>query len=384
MNPAQRAFLGATLRNLTARAEHGAEISVRANGVVSVRLRLAGERAEWLSPDGAPMEHADAASAIDRLLDIAGPEPSLAVDDGQTVTSLEWRGGSLRRTAEEKKPETASTPLWAAGKATHLDPAQSAGLLKAIGLMTPEGEIKAPMRKKFKQVNHFLDLMRPVFRKLEHRKRIAIVDCGCGKSYLGFVLFWYLRRVLKKPGDFFGADVSNRVIEDCRRRAEALDLEEMRFEKAAIREADLPNEPDLVVSLHACDTATDEALARAVALRAAHIAAVPCCQHELKSQVKEIPGYPLTNKHGLFLNRYCDLLTDMMRSLFLEANGYSVTVGEFVSADDTPKNLMIRASRGNPKQKEREREYYEFKNAYTLFPVIDDYLRETAWNADTR
>jgi len=149
----------------------------------------------------------------------------------------------------------------------------------------------------------------------------------------------------------------------------------MQFECASNREAKLPEDIDLLVSLHACDTATDEALALAVARRARHIASAPCCQHELAGQIESIPHYPLT-KHGLFKHRFADLLTDMMRCLFLEAHGYSVTVGEFISVEETPKNLLIRAKQGNRNCAQRLAEYESFKKHYGISPAIDNLLLE--------
>ncbi len=293
---------------------------------------------------------------------------ALLIESTANIQRIGLKKGAITRETIENRPRVLKDPSWAIGKAVHLDPNQSAPLLKAIGLMTQDGEIKAPMRKKFKQVNHFLDLLQSSL-KSQKKKRLIAVDLGCGKSYLSFVLFWYITTVLKMPARFYGVDIAQDRIDQCKEIANKLNLKDMKFQCASNSEASLPSQVDLLISLHACDTATDEALALGVTKNARNIAVAPCCQHELAKQIDGAPMYPLN--HGLFKHRFADLLTDMMRSLFLEAHGYSVTVGEFVSVEETPKNLLIRASKGNSQQKKRVEEYEAFKKYYNIYPLID-------------
>lgn len=300
---------------------------------------------------------------------------ALLIEQDDVIQRACFKNGKIVRETLDKRPSLLKNPLWAIGKTTHLDPNRAAPLLQAIGLMTAQGEIKAPMRRKFKQVNHFIELLQPHLPTGGGKKPYIIVDCGCGNSYLGFVLFWYVRQVMNLPARFFGFDIAQERIDSCRERAERLALPEMRFECAANREARFPENSDLLIALHACDTATDEALALGVVRKVKHIAAAPCCQHELASQIEAVPMYPIL-KHGLFKHRFADLLTDMMRCLFLEAHGYSVTVGEFISVEETPKNLLIRAKRGNPSASERMAEYEAFKYHYRIAPIIDAFVRE--------
>ncbi|MBD3265526.1 methyltransferase [bacterium] len=304
------------------------------------------------------------------------PNFFLTINDGTQVETIRVEKGKVKRSSEPRQNQILKTAEWAVGKTTHLDPNTAAPLLQAIGLMTPDGEIKAPLRKKFKQVNHFLEQVSPLLKQTSTKKPFTVIDCGCGKTYLGFVLYWYIRKVLKLKARFYGIDVDEKLIHQSRQRAEQLHLPNMHFECNAILQGDIPQSPDLLVSLHACDTATDEALAAGVAAKAKHIIAVPCCQKEISNQIQEIPGYPLAKKHGIFAHRFGDLLTDMLRSLFLEAQGYTVTAGEFVSPIETPKNLMIRASRGNHHQDYRREEYKVFKHLYKISPSIDLFLLE--------
>jgi SAM-dependent methyltransferase len=321
------------------------------------------------NPESEQMIQISAEDALEKTLAaLRDNNGALLIESTENIQRIGLKNGSITRETIEDRPRVLKDPAWAVGKAVHLDPHQAAPLLKAIGLMTQDGEIKAPMRKKFKQVNHFLDLLKSSLKTQKKRTLIA-VDLGCGKSYLSFVLFWYITKVLKMPARFYGVDIAQDRIDQCNEIAHKLNLKGMKFQCASISEASLPSQVDLLISLHACDTATDEALALGVTKNARHIAVAPCCQHELAKQIDGAPMYPL--KHGLFKHRFADLLTDMLRSLFLEAHGYSVTVSEFVSVEETPKNLLIRATKGNSQQKKRIEEYDAFKKYYNVYPMID-------------
>ncbi|MDP8244149.1 MAG: SAM-dependent methyltransferase [Candidatus Hinthialibacter antarcticus] len=311
----------------------------------------------------------------DILFDLSDNASFISLDDGSKVVRLTLENNKVSRETLESNTQPLNTARWAVGKSTHLDPNQAAPLLKTIGLMTPDGDVKAPMRKKFKQVNHFIELMAPLLEKPASGGAYHIVDCGCGKSYLGFALVWYIRNVLKRKAAFLGIDISDNVIQQCRSRAQTLGLNEMRFQCASMREADWPKQVDLLTSLHACDTATDEALACGAARHAKRLVAVPCCQHELAEQIESAPHYPIT-RHGLFKQRFADMLTDMSRSLFLESRGYRVTVGEFVSVEESPKNLMLRAEKKSDSSSQRESEYDSFKSFYGIRPSIDSLYLE--------
>ncbi|MEW6238010.1 MAG: SAM-dependent methyltransferase [Candidatus Omnitrophota bacterium] len=302
-------------------------------------------------------------------------DDALYIEEGEKVLRLRRQGGSLIRETLDRKPQVLKNPLWAVGKAVYLHPNEAALLLQTIGLMAPSGEIKTSMRKKFKQVNHFLDLLSPLLEKNNDAKPYTVVDCGCGKSYLGFALYWHIVKTLKRKASFLGIDSSEKLIRDCQAKAERLEMPNMAFQCSPILKAEFPSHVDLVVSLHACDTATDEALACAVVHGARHIAAAPCCQHELAAQIEGAPMYPLA-KHGLFKQRFAELLTDMARALCLEAHGYAVAAGEFIGAEETPKNLLLRASRGNPASEQRRREYAAFKQFYQISPSLDAMILE--------
>ncbi|MBN2325703.1 MAG: SAM-dependent methyltransferase [Candidatus Omnitrophica bacterium] len=380
LTPAQEIFLQSIIKNELAKNEAATKLSVESIDQKSIVLSVqrGEDKSSWqtISSHSAQPRDVSNDEAIRKIFSALSETGSaLLIEQGKTRQRIKIEKGKIVRENVVNIPSPLKEPAWAIGKSTHLDPHQSAPLLQAVGLMTGEGEIKAPMRRKFKQVNHFIELICPFLPREKSRKPYTIVDCGCGNSYLGFVLCWYIRHNLNHSVRFYGVDIARDRIDHCVERAKTLDLKEMSFECASNRDAHLPSSPDLLISLHACDTATDEALALGVAQHARHIAAAPCCQHEIARQIDGAPGYPIS-KHTIFKHRFADLLTDMARCLFLEAHGYSVTVGEFVSVDETPKNLLLRAQRGNRCAAKRESEYESFKQHYKIRPSLDTFLLE--------
>ncbi|MEW6307627.1 MAG: SAM-dependent methyltransferase [Bacillota bacterium] len=237
--------------------------------------------------------------------------------------------------------DTAATPRAPGERQVYL-PLDSAGpLLKAIGLTTAAGALRTGSRRKYNQVEHFIELLDGLLRRLGG-DNLHILDAGCGAAYLTFALNYYIRDRLKRPCTFTGIDLDVGVIARAQAIQAELGYRNMEFRQGAIANLDPAVPVTLVVSLHACDTATDEALALGVARRARAIVAVPCCQHELRRQVA--PG-DLADllRHPLLAARFADLLTDALRALYLESQGYRVSLVEYVSPLDTPKNLMLRA-----------------------------------------
>ena len=215
--------------------------------------------------------------------------------------------------------------------------------LVSLGVMLPDGTVPAARQKKFKQINHFLEMVDDVADGIPDGARI--IDAGCGKSYLTFALYDYLRRMRGKKVEIVGLDLKADVVAHCAALAERLGFEHLRFfagDIAAYAPAD--GAADMVVSLHACDTATDHALYNAVTWGANVILSVPCCQHELFPQVQNDVLRPIL-RHGILKERFAALATDALRAELLEAAGYSCAVTEFIDMEHTPKNLMLRATR---------------------------------------
>jgi hypothetical protein len=245
-------------------------------------------------------------------------------------------------------------------------------LLHAIGLATAAGEIRADRRRKFNQINRFVELIAPMILS-GPKRRLTFLDCGCGKSYLSFALNYYLHGKLKRKCHFWGIDNNAERIRQAEEIRDALGYENMEFIVGRVAGFQPPETPDMVMSLHACDTATDEALAKGIELSAPYILAVPCCQSELLNQMEAHPLASLT-RHGVYAARFADLLTDGLRTLALEAAGYEVSVVEYVATDDTPKNLMLRAERRGGRNAAALQRYQEMATQYGVDPAIQRFL----------
>lgn len=269
------------------------------------------------------------------------------------VIKADGKNVSMKTKAlEEAKDDTikshADTGI-VTGRSYLIRPGKADRLLKAIGIMADNGKIKNDMIRKYNQIDHFVELVEPMLKDLtKDRSELKVVDCACGKSYLSFVLNYYLKEVMKINCRFTGIDISEGVIRSSRKIAEELNYRNMEFITGDIRtllyqdERGAAIQPDLVISLHACDVATDFALAYGIRNRARGIIAVPCCHSELLNQYSYKPFEDII-KHGVFKARLADVLTDGLRCMILEAFGYSVSAVEYVSPLDTPKNLLIRS-----------------------------------------
>ncbi|HEX4678355.1 MAG TPA: SAM-dependent methyltransferase [Gaiellaceae bacterium] len=226
-------------------------------------------------------------------------------------------------------------------------------------------------RDKERQVQHYVELLRAL--PLWERDTIRVVDAGCGKAYMSLALVAYGREVGTRV-ELVGLDTNPQVIETVRAIAESLGYDEARFEATSIDAYESEGQIDLLVSLHACDTATDEAIAAGVRLGAESIVVAPCCHHELAVQIAGQKDALL--RHGLLLGRQADLVTDALRAAALETLGYRVDVMEFVSAEHTAKNVMLRAERA-PSASRAERavaEYVELRDRWGVEPAIERLL----------
>lgn len=244
-------------------------------------------------------------------------------------------------------------------------------VLKAIGVLGENGKIKNDMIRKYNQIDHYIELVDEMLKSLCSKyPEINVVDCGCGKSYLSFVLNYYIKDVLKKNCRFTGLDISKTVIDASRKIAEQLDYRNMTFKVTDIRNYTANEDIHLAISLHACDTATDEAIALAVNNNAKAIVMVPCCQKEILGQYSFDLLHSIT-RHGVLKARLADVLTDGIRLMILEAMGYKVSVVEYVSPLETPKNLMIRAEKTGGINKNAIEEYKKLKQLLGIHPTLE-------------
>ncbi|HIZ23288.1 MAG TPA: SAM-dependent methyltransferase [Candidatus Blautia faecigallinarum] len=218
-----------------------------------------------------------------------------------------------------------------------------------LGVMTAEGRIVSSKYDKFKQINRFLEFIEDILPRLSREREITILDFGCGKSYLTFAMYYYLKELKGYDIRIIGLDLKADVIETCSRLAKKYGYEKLSFCQGDIANYEGTEEVDMVVTLHACDTATDYALEKAVRWNAQVILSVPCCQHELNRQIKNELLAPVL-KYGILKERISALLTDGIRAELLAAWGYEVQLLEFIDMEHTPKNLLIRAVKtGNKK-----------------------------------
>lgn len=215
-----------------------------------------------------------------------------------------------------------------------------------LGVMTKEGNIVKAKFDKFRQINRFLEYIEDILPYLEPDRELTILDFGCGKSYLTFAMYYYLKILKGYHINVIGLDLKKDVIAHCNKLSQAYGYEKLKFLEGDIASYTGSSSVDMVVTLHACDTATDHALYKAVNWGAKVILSVPCCQHELNKQIKNEILKPVM-KYGIVKERMAALITDALRAEILETKGYRVQLLEFIDMEHTPKNILIRAVKKN-------------------------------------
>ena len=218
-----------------------------------------------------------------------------------------------------------------------------------LGVMNKDGRIITQKYDKFRQINRFLEFIQDILPRLEQQREVTILDFGCGKSYLTFAMYYYLRELKGYDVNIIGLDLKTDVIQKCNNLATKYGYEKLHFYQGDIADYEGVSSVDMVVTLHACDTATDYALAKAVEWGAKVILSVPCCQHEVNRQIKNDLLEPVL-KYGILKERMSALVTDGIRANLLESMGYETQLLEFIDMEHTPKNLLIRAVKTDNKK----------------------------------
>lgn len=236
-----------------------------------------------------------------------------------------------------------------------------------LGVFTKEGKVVRTMYDKYKQINRFLELVEDVVKDYPN-KNMHIIDFGCGKSYLTFILYYYLVELKGYQVHMTGLDLKEDVIRKCNETAKKYGYENLHFEVGDVNGYKTDNPIDMVVTLHACDTATDYALYNAIQWGAGIILSVPCCQHEVNGQVMS-EELSLLTKYGIVKERMSALMTDAIRANMLEYCGYKAQLLEFIDIAHSPKNILIRAVRGNVSEAKRERAKDEVEKLCEEFHV---------------
>ncbi|WP_437202317.1 class I SAM-dependent methyltransferase [Planctomicrobium sp. SH664] len=256
--------------------------------------------------------------------------------------------------------------------------------LVALDVMLPNGQVRQNRQKKFRQINRYLEIVNDLVPALPSQGTIRVLDFGCGLSYLTFAVHHLLTVVHQREVQFLGVDQNEHVIQRCREIASQLALGGIEFSAARIESLPAAQDLDLAISLHACDTATDLALAQAVGGGARVILAAPCCQHELFTRI-EVGSLSPVLQHGILKERMAALLTDGLRAQALEAAGYRTQVMEFIDLEHTPKNLLIRAvRRESPVDREQKcAVYHELKRTYGVTELATDQILSAASSRET-
>lgn len=257
-----------------------------------------------------------------------------------------------------------------------LEEGMPAAFLLELGIMTASGNMVAAKFDKFKQINRFLEMVADVLPYLPSDRPISIIDFGCGKSYLTFALYHYLHVLQKRDVMIYGLDLKADVIKHCEALARRLQYDGLQFAIGDIADYDRSTPVDMVVTLHACDTATDAALNKAVRWGAEVILSVPCCQHELFSQIDNEMLTPLL-KHGILKERFSALTTDALRANLLDCVGYQTQLLEFIDMEHTPKNILIRAVKSKQAQETASwQQYIALRDGLKLNPYLERALKD--------
>lgn len=336
---------------------------VNKQGVSKVKVRpllLKGSlvfQAEELVGNQAFHKNYSAGECISYMADLLdGTLRQMELESGKgQVRVLVGKKGSLSIKVKRQQKIVASSPVPQHNrqKTYILKEGTTVPFLVDLGVMTEEGKVIASKYDKFRQINRFLEFIEDILPRLHKNRENVIIDFGCGKSYLTFAMYYYLHELKGYPIRIIGLDLKQTVIDDCNRLGERYGYNKLKFYHGDIASYEGVDHVDMVVTLHACDTATDYALAKAVRWEASVILSVPCCQHELNKTMDQELMAPVF-QYGLIRERMAALYTDALRAEILENQGYRTQILEFIDMEHTPKNILIRAVKQGGKKENRK------------------------------
>ena len=301
-------------------------------------------------------ENLSAEEAADRIFEYMQNMKQMQMETKQwNYTVLVSKKGKLTiKRKAQKNPNKQADMNHNRKKQYILEEGTMVPFLRDLGVMTEEGKIVRTKFDKFRQINRFLEFIEDILPQLDKGREVTILDFGCGKSYLTFAMYYYLHELKQYDIRIIGLDLKTEVIRHCNELSKKYGYEKLTFLEGDIADYEGVDRVDMVVTLHACDTATDYALAKAVGWHAKVILSVPCCQHEINGQIENDVLKPIL-KHGLLKERFSAIVTDALRAEYLEREGYEVQVLEFIDMEHTPKNILIRAIDTGKKGKNSKR-----------------------------
>jgi len=249
----------------------------------------------------------------------------------------------------------------------------TAVFLHELGVTTAEGVVKKDMQDKFKQINRYVEIIDGIIKDTGFKKNITVADMGCGKGYLTFALYNYLQQNLKLDATVIGIELRDDLVSKCNQIAEQVNYKNLSFKKGTIQDAQLPA-LDILIALHACDTATDDAIYKGIQANASVIICAPCCHKQIRKQM--MPDNELKNitKHGILLERQAEIVTDTIRSLILEAYGYKTKVFEFIATEHTPKNVLIVGTKIKKAETAKQENLDKVKGLKNMFQIKTHFL----------
>lgn len=317
---------------------------------------------------------------LDELLALPFKTIQVTTTNGRIRVQFSKKGKAIIH--QDKQAGTIDLPVLAHDRRKQqiLTDAQPIPFLQLVGIMTEDGRIRANMRRKFRQINKFLQLVDETADFRSQTPPLHVVDFGCGNAYLTFAIYHYLHEMLHIPTQLTGIDIKADLMARHNDSARQLGWQDVTFMAMPIEQFRPETPPDVVLALHACDTATDDALAQGIQSGSRFIFSAPCCHHHLQAQLQERP-FPLpfapVMRHGILKERLGDMLTDAFRALILRIMGYRTDVIEFIATEHTPRNLMIRAVKmTEPGDAQFVQEYETLKQFWQVRPYLETLLAD--------
>lgn len=289
-------------------------------------------------------ENLDEELAVERILEYMEEYRQMEIlSEGKQIVVLVSKKGKITINKKQRQDLKQTQDLsHNRVKKYILEPGTPIPFLQDLGIQSADGKIVNAHYDKFRQINRFLEFIQDIVEELPKDREAVMIDFGCGKSYLTFAMYYYLHEMRGMDIRIIGLDLKEEVITKCNELRTNYGYEKLDFFVGDIADYQGVNQVDMVVTLHACDTATDYAIAKAIQWKAKVILSVPCCQHELNQQINCKELEPLL-KYGLIKERISSLITDAIRGNILEDAGYQVQLLEFIDMEHTPKNILIRA-----------------------------------------